>query len=476
MPFKPMRISTLRVRVTVVASLVITAAVVFGLVLLYLLQIQAVHRTLDSQLRTYATQIAQSAPTGDWPRVIAPSTLDANAEAQVVADGHVLAATRALVGVAPVYALPASSDTPVRLKGADGVVPDEFTVVAVRQTVAGKVVTIVTGTPTSLLTQLRAAFTSNLLLGFPIILLVAAAAVWLIVGRALRPVAQIRHAVTDITSADLSRRVPEPGTSDEIGQLARTMNEMLDRLDNAARRQRRFVADASHELRSPLAAIRTTLEVGMAHPDRAPWPSIAELAAQQSNRLEDLIQQLLLLAKADEHRLGLNRATIDIATLLGNVRATALTHDIDLDVDVPADAVTVGNADQLGRLFRNLIDNAVRYAATTVRVTATVTGQQVVVEVADDGPGIPTPDRDRIFDRFVRLDSSRDRSSGTTGLGLAIAREIATAHHGSISAADPDDLDTAGARLIVWLPRAARPTHANPTRPGTPAHPGRRTV
>jgi signal transduction histidine kinase len=347
-----------RTKLTVVASLVITAAVVLGVVLLYLLQIQAVHRTLDSQLRTYA---AQSAPTGDWPTVLAPSTLDTNAEAQVIADGRVLAATRTLAGVAPVYALSATADTPVRLKGADGVVPDEFTVVAVRQTVAGRAVTIITGTPTSLLTQLRSAFTSNLLLGFPIILFIAAAAVRLIVGRALRPVERIRHAVTDITSADLSQRVPEPGTSDEIGHLARTMNEMLDRLDNAARRQRRFVADASHELRSPLAAIRTTLEVGLVHPDRARWPSIAELAARQSNRLEDLIQQLLLLAKADEHRLGRHQAQIDIATLLHDVAATTPTH-IDLDLDIPADTIAMGNADQLSRLFRNLIDNAVRYA------------------------------------------------------------------------------------------------------------------
>src|SRR5882724_850477 len=221
-----------------------------------------------------------------------------------------------------------------------------------------------------------------------------------------------------------------------IGHLAKTMNEMLDRLDNAARRQRRFVADASHELRSPLAAIRTTLEVGLAHPDRAPWPSIAELAAQQSNRLEDLIQQLLLLAKADEHRLGQHQAQIHIATLLHDVGTTTQTQHIDLDLDVPADAIAMGNADQLSRLFRNLIDNAVRYAATTVRVTATVTGQRVVVEVTDDGPGIPVADRDRIFDRFVRLDGSRDRNSGTTGLGLAIACEIATAHHGGINVTD----------------------------------------
>src|SRR5258708_22048908 len=321
---------TRRVRVTVVAGLVITAAVVLGVILLYLLQIHSVRQTLDGRLRTYATQIAQPAPTGKWPRVLPPSTVDAGAEAQVIAaDGHVLAATRTLAGVPGVYALPAGSTTPVRLKAADGVVPEDVRVVAIRQTVAGQPVTIITGTSTSLLTQLRAAFTSSLLLGFPIILLVAAAAVWVIVGRALRPVQQIRNAVTAITSADLSQRVPEPGTSDEIGHLAHTMNDMLDRPQQSARRQRRFVADASHELRSPLAAIRTTLEVGLAHPDQAPWPVIAERAAQQSNRLEDLIQQLLLLAKADERILATQQERVDVGRLLRELRNTTLTDRID---------------------------------------------------------------------------------------------------------------------------------------------------
>ncbi|MCW2939718.1 MAG: hypothetical protein JWN00_2703 [Actinomycetia bacterium] len=450
---RPARWRTLRVRVTVVAGLVITAAVVLGVILLYLLQIQSVRQTLDGRLRTYATQIAQSAPTGKWPRILAPSTLDANAEAQVIAaDGHVLAATRTLVGVPAVYALPAGSTTSVRLKAADGVVPEDVRVVAIRQTVAGQPVTIITGTSTSLLTQLRAAFTSSLLLGFPIILLVAAAAVWVIVGRALRPVQQIRNAVTAITSADLSQRVPEPGTSDEIGHLAHTMNDMLDRLEESARRQRRFVADASHELRSPLAAIRTTLEVGLAHPDQAPWPVIAERAAQQSNRLEDLIQQLLLLAKADERILATHQERVDVGRLLRELRNTTLTDRIVIDLDLADQAVTLGNPDHLGRLFRNIIDNAVRYAASTVRITATATARRVVVEITDDGPGIPVADRDRIFDRFVRLDSSRDRGSGTTGLGLAIAREIATAHHGGISVADNPH---GGARLIIWLPQVS---------------------
>ncbi|HEY3713395.1 MAG TPA: HAMP domain-containing sensor histidine kinase [Jatrophihabitantaceae bacterium] len=443
---------TLRTRVTVVASLAITAAVVLGLLLMYLLQMSSVRRTVDGQLRTYATQIAQSAANGRWPTPLAPSSLDADAEAQVIApDGRVLAATRTLVGLPAVYRLPANSDTPVRQKAADGVIPGEVRVIGLGTTVDGRPVAIITGTSTGLLSQVNSEFVRHLLIGLPIILVLAAAAVWLVVGRALRPVERIRHAVTDITSADLSQRVPEPGTADEIGHLAHTMNDMLTRLDDAAQRQRRFVADASHELRSPLAAIRTTLEVGLAHPDRAPWPTIAERAAEQSTRLEGLIQQLLLLAKADEHQLSAEQQRVDVGALLRDVVANTPAHHLDIDLDVAPGVDTVGNPDHLQRLFRNILDNAVRYARRRVLLTATTTADEIRIEIDDDGPGIPAADRDRVFDRFVRLDDSRERTTGSTGLGLAIAREIVLAHHGYLTIADSP---AAGARVIVTLPLA----------------------
>jgi len=450
--FRPRR-STLRARVTVVASLAITAAVVLGVLLMYLLQMSAVRRTVDGQLRTYATQIAQSAATGRWPTPLPQSSLDSNAEAQVLApDGQVLAATRTLVGLPAVYRLPVDLDTPVRQKAADGVIPGEVRVIGLRTTVDGRPVAIITGTSTGLLNQVNSEFARHLLIGLPIILALAAAGVWLVVGRALRPVERIRRAVTDITSADLSQRVPEPGTADEIGQLAHTMNDMLTRLDDAAQRQRRFVADASHELRSPLAAIRTTLEVGLAHPDRAPWPTIAERAAQQSSRLEDLIQQLLLLAKADEQQISAQQQRVDVGALLRDVVANTPAHRLDIDLDTAPVLDTLGNPDHLQRLFRNIIDNAVRYAHRRVHITATTTVDSVQVEIDDDGPGIPPADRQRVFDRFVRLDSSRERNTGTTGLGLAIAHEIALTHHGHIAIVDNP---TGGARVVVTLPNAS---------------------
>jgi signal transduction histidine kinase len=448
------RLQSVRARVTAAASVVITAAVVLGVLLMYLLQMNSVRRTLDDQLRTYAAVLQQSFPDGRWPATLPTSNLDPNAEAQVVAaDGTVLAASRNLVGLPPIFLLPPGFTTPVRQKAADGIVPNDVRVVGVRTTVAGRPVTIITGTPTDLLTEVANEFARHLLIGLPIILLLSALAVWLIVGRALRPVEQIRHAVTDITSADLSRRVPDPGTPDEIGRLALTMNEMLTRLEQSAQRQRRFVADASHELRSPLAAIRTTLEVGLAHPEVAPWPRIAGRAADQSIRLEGLIENLLRLAQADEGDGAVPDVRVDVGALLREITGAGPPRDAALELQVTGSPAVDGDAESLGRLFRNIIDNALRHASSVVRVTAVSSADGVEVAVADDGPGIPQAERERVFDRFVRLDSSRDRSTGSSGLGLAIAREITLAHHGEITIGDSA---TGGARVLIRLPASAK--------------------
>jgi signal transduction histidine kinase len=436
--------------VTIVASVVITAAVVLGFLVLAELQIDTGRNTVDSQLRTYVTQIEQSGHNGRWPAPLPASALDASATAQVLdASGHVLAASRTLAGMPAVYLLHAGTTQAVRQKAADGVVPSEVQVVATRTTVAGRPVVIIAATSTSLLHQLTTEIAARLLFTVPIALILAGLAVWLIVGRALRPVEHIRRAVTEITSADLSRRVPEPGTPDEIGHLAHTMNDMLERLDDAARQQRRFVADASHELRTPLAAIRTTLDVGLAYPDRAPWPVIAERAVQQSARLEELINQLLLLAKADERQLAGQADEVDLAAVLRDTVAQLPGHRAEIDLRIAANLTTTGDAANLGRLFRNIIDNALRYAAGRVVVSAAADGEAVKVQIDDDGPGIPAADRARVFDRFVRLDSSRERGTGTTGLGLAIAREIAVAHHGDITLLERPG---GGTRAVVTLP------------------------
>ncbi len=428
---------TVRARVTAVAGLALTAAVVLGLVVMYRLQLNSANSTIQGQLHAYATQIEQSAARGTFPRPLPASILDPQAQAQVLApDGTVLAATRNLAGQPALYTLAPGSTTPVRTQAGDRILPNDLTVYPEHATAGGRPVTIITTTRTYLQSQIKQTFAWLLAIGVPVLLVLACGTVWLVTGHALRPVEQIRAAVTAITSADLSQRVPEPGTDDEISRLARTMNDMLARLDDAAARQRRFVADASHELRSPLTAIRTGLEVGLAHPDRAPWPEIAHRAVRQSQRLEQLIAGLLVLAKADAHELAARRQPVDLAALLADLRAATPAPGISIDLAVPPGTTTTGNPEDLSRMFRNLLDNAVRYARHRVLVTVRITGAArpdgVVVEIADDGPGIPAEERERVFGRFVRLDASREQASGSAGLGLAIAREIATAHGATI--------------------------------------------
>jgi signal transduction histidine kinase len=476
---------SLRTRITLVASLIIATAITGGVTLLYLQQMNSVRHNVDTQLRTYATQLALAAPTGDWPHPLPDSPLTPAAAAQVIAaDDTVLTATRSLTGVAATFALPPGSDAPIRLKGAKGVVPDDVHVIGLHEMISGQPVTIIASVPTGLLSDINSQFTSGLFLGFPIVLVIAAAAVWILVGRTLRPVARIRHAVTDITSADLSRRVPEPGTADEIGHLAETMNQMLDRLEDSARRQRRFVADASHELRSPLAAMRTTLEVALAHPDLAQWPAVVGKAVDQTRRLQCLTQDLLLLVKADARTLAGRQQTVDVNDLVREVVAGTAAHDITIGLDLGEDAFVLGNHADLGRVLRNVLDNAVRYAEASITVTAApdaVGAEGICIHVVDDGPGVAAEDRDRVFDRFVRLDASRDRASGSSGLGLAIAREIVSAHHGRIWFADTAG---PGAHVVIHLPRpstimapqvAPRPT-PRPTlgRRPAPLGPGQR--
>jgi signal transduction histidine kinase len=449
-----LKVGTLRSRITIVAGLALTAAVTIGTVVVYLLQLDSAQRTIQNGLHEYASQIEQSATAGGaFPNPLPPSNRDPAAAAQVLtADGTVLAATSTLSGQPAVYILPAGSSTPVRQKAADGIVPDQVAVYGRHVTVAGQSVTIITGsTNTQLRQQVQVTFTWLLLLGLPALLVLACATVWLVVGRALRPVERIRRAVTDITdisAAGLTQRVPETGTDDEIGHLAQTMNAMLARLEDSARRQRRFVADASHELRSPLTAIRTSLEVGLTHPDRAPWPQIAERTVKQATRLEELINDLLLLAKNDAGNVATRQHHVPLTPLLAEIKTTTGAPAITIELDAPPDLAVTGNPADLSRVFRNVVDNAVRHARSYVRIKASGADSAVRVDITDDGPGIPAEERERVFDRFVRLDASREHLSGSTGLGLAIAKEIVTAHRGTIGISGPDE---GGAMVTVIL-------------------------
>nr|WP_033259969.1 HAMP domain-containing sensor histidine kinase [Kitasatospora sp. SID7827] len=260
------------------------------------------------------------------------------------------------------------------------------------------------------------------------------AVTWRATGRALRPVEAIRSEVAGIGDRDLDRRVPEPGSRDEIARLAHTMNAMLDRLEAAGVRQRRFIADASHELRSPLAVLRTQLEVAHTHPDPAVRAQMVDGALQDTDRLQSLAADLLLLARLDAAGHDGPRETLDLAELA----RTAVADRPRVELRAQDGALVLGDRLRLGRLLTNLLDNAQRHARTriTVEVAADPATGTVRLDVANDGPAIAPADREKVFERFTRLDDARSRDHGGTGLGLPIARDIATLYGGTLVVAD----------------------------------------
>lgn len=289
-----------------------------------------------------------------------------------------------------------------------------------------------------------------------LVLLAVAATTRLTVRSALRPIERIRTEFADITAHDLHRRVPLPRTRDEVNQLAVTMNATLDRLESAVGQHRQFVADASHELRSPIAALRTELELAVNHPSRTDWPASARDALADTRRLESLTTDLLFLARMDADEPTRNGEVDLTATLaeLAQRRPAVRAH-------LPAGPVTVdGSADRIQRLLTNVLDNARRHSRDHVDVRLHASNATAVVHVDDDGNGIAPEHRDRIFDRFTRLDEARTRDGGGSGLGLAIARDIAHHHGGTLQAGESP---TGGARFTLRLPL---PGHTVTTPPG----------
>ncbi|MDV9168987.1 ATP-binding protein [Streptomyces sp. W16] len=282
------------------------------------------------------------------------------------------------------------------------------------------------------------------------VLLVACLA-WYAMGRALRPVENIRAEFADITAHSLQRRVPVPDSDDEVASLAQTMNGTLDQLQRAVGRLRTFTSDASHELRGPLTTLKARLELAVARPDRAEWTAVGKEALSDTTRLEDIVTDLLLLARLDAHQ-PLKLQPLCLTDLVrGTLAERYPRQPVVLIADPDPDDTVLGSRTALTRLCANLLDNALRHAHGTVTVEVRHTGREVTVEVGDDGPGIPEADRERVFDRFTRLDNARTRTEGGTGLGLAIARDIATAHGGTLTAEPPRTTD-GGARLLLTLP------------------------
>lgn len=290
-----------------------------------------------------------------------------------------------------------------------------------------------------------------LLLGVPVVTVLVGFATWAAASRALRPVDEIRRELDEITATDLERRVPRPPRRDEVGLLAESINATLDRLEEAVARQRGFVTDVSHELRSPLAALRMELELALAAPDDIAPRETMQAILDNTDRLTAVVDDLLALGRLEADR-NFEREEVDLTELTDQ---EVLTRHRRTRVTVLSEgAVTVrGGRSELSRLLRNLIDNADRHAEHEVTVVLRPErSATAVVEVIDDGQGVPPEDRERVFERFTRLSQGRHRDAGGTGLGLAISRDIAEAHRGTLVLTDRSD-GMPGARFVLRLPR-----------------------
>ena len=438
------RLATIRAITTIVATIVVAIALTVGAIAL----VAAAQRTMVDEVTEaagkQAAEVVGQLESGR-PPVLEVAGSDEQMVQVMTPAGAVVASSSNVAGEPAVARLAPGQSAQV-ITPLDN---DAFIAVAQSaQTANGQRIVLVARALVDVLDTTKA-LTRLLIIGLPVLLAVVALATWFAVGRALAPVEAIRREVDEISAAQLHRRVPQPKADDEIGRLAATMNRMLERLESARNSQRRFVSDASHELRSPITTIRQHAEVALAHPDRVTAAELAEVVLAEQQRMHRLVEDLLLLARVDEH-VPLTRAAVDLDDLAfeeGHRLRSTTSKRVDTS---GVKAVRVqGDADALRRMVRNVGENAVRHASSRVDVTLVERGEEVVLTIDDDGPGIPATERARVLQRFVRLDEARSRDEGGSGLGLSIVDEVVRAHGGSMSI---EQSPLGGARIVITLP------------------------
>ncbi|WP_375501425.1 sensor histidine kinase [uncultured Jatrophihabitans sp.] len=464
---------SLRRRLTLVATALFSVAVLTGAILLLVLQRYALTRVLDQNASKTARDIAVQVRSGRLPPTVAPTTSGISAVQVLDSRLAVLSASQgadhyvSLIGPEQLREVRSGSRIEINSTTSDA-----------RLRVLGKTVgsrTVVVFTDVSRVDDSLRILTRAALIGGPLAVLVLALATYLVVALTLRSVAALRNGAAEITAAGLAeQRLPVPSAQDEIHRLAVTLNRMLDRIESATSRQRTFVGDAAHELRSPLASIRVQLEVGQrlshasGHADDG-WDELVDDVLVDVDRLDRLVEDLLALARLDETA-GVRRQPVALDELVRSVVDGVHTDAVVVRAETDAadgPALTDGDPDALRRVIVNLVNNAVRYARHEVVVRVATeegeargreaSGRRCMLTVQDDGPGIAEDERERVFDRFYRVQESRSRDTGGTGLGLPIVRDIVRSHGGRVWLTARDD-GHAGLRAVVVLPAAVDAT------------------
>jgi signal transduction histidine kinase len=445
---------SVRARVTAGATIVLAVALIVAAVIANGLLRRALTDDVDASLENRLDQVVALTVEGRLTAVLVPTGQDLSQLQVIDNSDRVIAATP---GLAPGTRLDVierpddGKETRATVDGSriGGKAGDDYRLIA--RTIAGGSQSVTVYAITSLATAQRAEahLRLGILIGLPLVVVLAAWLIWFVTGRALAPVDKMRKEVDQIQATDLTRRVSPAGGDSEIDRLGATLNHMLERLQDASARQQVFAASASHELRSPLSAIRTELEVGLAYPDRADWPKIAGDSLVEVDRLETLARDLRLLTAARSPA-GAPTEPCDVwAVVTDEIARRQPERGVRYATTGAGTRVAIDRT-RTAQVVRNLFDNAERHAASTIAVDVAANGDTVTLTVANDGAPIPAELRERIFEPFTRLDEARSLDAGGSGLGLAIARTVVVAAGGTLVALD----DERGATFRATLPRA----------------------
>jgi signal transduction histidine kinase len=452
---------TLRARLLIIGLVGLCVGLTGGGVALVAALNYVLQRSVENEIRHTASDVAALVDAGALPQPVPVAGTD---RVQVVdAQGRVLAASiqadRLVVMLHPDETARIRSGKALYISGARVGLPDPVIVVGRAAGPPDNPQTVIVARSVSDLVKGVHLLRVALLIGFPVLVGLLALVAWRVIGATLRPVETLRRGAEEITGTGRAGALPVPAGNDEIHLLAVTLNGMLDRLEAGRIRQREFVADAAHELRSPLTNMRAQLEVAQHLGPAADWPAVGEDLLTDTQRLSRLVDDLLLLARSDDSTVLTRPEPVDVVGLLRDLGA----RHPSVRMDLPYTPLwTDGEPDALLRVFANLVDNALRHARRTVRISASQSREICLVAVTDDGPGIPAADRRRVFDRFTRLDDARARDAGGSGLGLAIVRELVRRHGGTVALTDAQP--GPGLRVEVRLPRRVGPDPDTPSR------------